>query len=169
MWVWHPRRDALETLYRGKASLLANGQVVWGVVIQANYLLSSPGRDHCPGEVVFPSPSGLTTNPAVLVDVAQRVGELKGTLQQDPALAYISYYLSHEWTRVFGLPVPHSLCLRHACCVSTTMFFRHHLPGRVLTCPILPLISSQGEPRIVLPLPSRYWPGEFVTWWMQFQ
>lgn len=164
-WTWFDTSDNLTTLFQRRYDLLASGVVTWGAIIQANALMWSPGSDNCPGEIVYSSNCDPRVDPEFLGQVAGRLGELKGTAPSHPDLAGIANYLTDEWTRVFGLPVPLEVSDGVPCSISTTFFYRHHLPDRLLTCPLLPMVASLDNPRVVLPLPGRFWPPWFAHWW----
>lgn len=162
---WCSDTDDLTIFFRHKDRLLENGEVVWGHIVQANSLLFSPGKDNCPGEMVYvPNPKAVV-DPQELATVASRLFDLKGTEPGDPGLASIANYITDERIRVYGLRVPSAVSPRLTCAVSTVFFARHHLPQRQLCSPLMPIIISVEKPRVVMPLPARYWPEELVQWW----
>lgn len=162
---WCSDDDELSTFFRHKDRLLENGVVVWGHIVQANRLLFSPGRDNCPGEVVYVPNTKTVVDPEELSAVASKLFDLKGTEPDDPGLASFARYLTDEMIRVYGLRVPSSVSPRLTCAVSTVFFARHHLPERRLCSPLLPIIVNLEKPRVVMPLPARYWPAKLIQWW----
>lgn len=166
LWLRLDPTEPLKTLCQHQRTLLAEGTVVWGYIVQANYRLSQVGNDHCPGELVYSLDEDSDVDHVYLGHVAESLGSLKGTTPADPELLRIAEYLTDETIRVFGLAVPASISLVPRCQISTTLFVRKHLPNRRLCAPLLPVVVSPRQPYVVLPLPARYWPEELLAWWM---
>ncbi len=164
-WLWKYPRDKMHTLFRHAGTVLREGQIVWGCVIQANYLIWKDGDINTGGEVVYSLAHPSRVPPAELQRVAAELANLKGTVPQRPDLAEIANYLTDELIRVFGLEVPRSISPTLPCRIPTTMFFRKHLPQRRLCKPMLPVLVNPREPYVVVPLPARYWPPELIGWW----
>jgi hypothetical protein len=159
--------DALNGLFRNLGSLLAEGSVVWGHIVQANELLFEPGRRNLPAEFVFSLEDRRRVDPRYLSELAMALFDLKGTQPAEPALRPIADHLTDEYQRVFGMPVPASISPGLRCEISTTYVERKHLPGGRLIDGLLPLIVSPRQPRYVIPLPARYWPQELVALWSE--
>jgi hypothetical protein len=180
-WIAHYPDDPLALLFRRSADVFAQGIVVWGHVIQANTRLFDHGDDDLPGEVVYSlavDQDHIDTQR--LRGIAERLYALKGTAPRDPELAPIAEYLTDEKLRVFGLPVPASICsdasglgitqpsvleTDSVCRISTTYFIRDHLPSRRLAGLLLPIVVLPQAPHLVLPLPARYWPKPLLAAW----
>lgn len=165
-WVHGNPPDDLCLLFDNLELLFSRGIVVWGHVVQANQLLFGSGHHNCPGEVVY-SLDDARIEPEDLEQIASRLFALKGTEPQDRESRRIADYLTDECQRVFGLSVPGMLSYPFRCEISTTFFARHHLPGRRLCHPLLPLVVSPHQPRLAMPLPAKYWPSELVAWWVE--
>jgi hypothetical protein len=43
---------------------------------------------------------------------------------------------------------------------------RHHLPNGYLSRSYFPMIVSDGDPKVVMILPCRYWSPAMVQWWI---
>jgi len=162
---WCRKTDRLSIFFDQRDDLLKHGEVVWGHIVQANERLFEGGAGDQPGEIVFPSIASVQIDPAELAEVASRLFDLRETGPFSGQLAEIVDHLNDEYHRVFGMPVPDELSPQFQSMMSTSMIARRHLPRRRLCCPLLPIIASPREPRIVMPLPSRYWPKELVHWW----
>lgn len=167
LWLRLDPSDHMTTYFRHAEKTLGEGVVVWGHVVQANRYLFESTHFNCPGEVVYCLDTLMRPHPDYLSEVANRLYSLKGTHQTDPDLAYISNYLANERIRVFGVPVPPSISPSFQCRISTTLFVRKHLPKRRLCSSLLPLLVSQTEPHVAIPLPARYWPSAFRDWWVE--
>lgn len=149
--------------------LMENGEIIWGVVIQANSLLFSEGDDDCPGELVYSCEPGFDDLKA-LIEIKDKIADLKGTEPEDPRLNEIAFYLTDEMVRVFGLDVPESIAGSLKCKISTTFFMRKHFPDRVLSRGIMPiLVYEKGENTYATVVPSDFWPEYFTDWWESFE
>ncbi len=167
VWLIRDPTDKLMTLFRNLESLFSEGTVVWGHIIQANRLMFEHGTTNCPGELVYSIDDATRVEPGDLQEIAHALFRLKGTEPTDPKLQPIAEYLTNELIRVFGLPVPRAISPSIRCLISTTYFFRKHLPMRRLCTPLLPVVVNPNQPHVAMPLPERYWPQELVAWWIQ--
>lgn len=167
-WVLTPPIDPLEMLFLNIPYLWEHGRVVWGHIVQANSQLFEPGPTSCPAEVVYSLDDQNPAMPDALALVARELFSLKNTSPADARLAPIADHLTDEVSRTFGLGVPRSVSPDHRCRVSTTFIVRKHLPGpnHCLTLGFFPLVASPTDPFVVLPLPSRYWPADFLEIWL---
>ena len=161
--------DPIRLFFNGRKRLLQSGYVTWGSLVQANYLLWQLGRDNAPGEVIFSSDPRLDADPAVLEAVANRLYEFKESPPtNDPEAGAIGRHLAAGTTRAFGMPVPRSVRAPLPLVLSTTYFYRPHLPNPRFLCQrILPLLVSPTDPQIVMVVPARYWPAPLLTWWRE--
>lgn len=164
-WLLLYPGDKLTTHFQNLKTLFSEGIVVWGHVIQANELMFEDGPHSCPGEVVYSIDDSDVVDQEYLQGVAMELYRLKGTKPSDPELLRIADYLTNERIRVFGWPVPSSISPSIRCKISTTYFFRKHLPKRRLCTSLLPVIVNRQEPHTATVLPERYWPRELVEWW----
>lgn len=144
-------------------SVFRDGVIVWGHLIQANNQLFQPGKRDLPGEMVYALNSPNIT-PEELGQVAAGLGSLKGTRPASPALAPIANYLTDEYIRVFGLPVPPAISAK-PCMISTVYFVRHHLPNWMLSDGLMPLVVSPRTPHFAFVLPALYWPEMLLQHW----
>ena len=164
---WMDRDDKLRILFERRVKIMRQGRIYWGATVQANRLLFSPGLANCPGEVVFSLDPSIDDRPEVLVDVAGRIGELKGAECEDEVFQRISDHLADEYQRTLGWPVPERLAGETPCRVSDTVFFRKHLPGRCLSGPYYPMfVYASGKAMLTTMLPGRYWHPQFRARWL---
>lgn len=164
---WCDRNDDLFASFQNKWKLLSNGVVVWAHIVQANALLFEPGTTNCPASVIFSPDQRRHVEPAELGRVAHSLFELKGTSPSEPALKEFADNITNEMTRTFGLKVPESFSPRLQLYESTTFVTRKHLPNRILSVPFFPLVVASEPPYYNFPLPSRYWPQQFVDFWIE--
>lgn len=166
-WLYGDHRDDMNKLLRNLGKLRRNGVVAWGRVIQANNRLFSRGRIDSVGEMVFSIDRATSNHFAEIDSVAKELASLKNTRPTNPLLAQIADYLTDEFIRVFGLPVPTAISPRLACRISSILVYRKHLPrpDRCLKRMHVPLIVGPKPPHFAMILPSRYWPESLLDWW----
>lgn len=167
-WLLEDPADKLNQHFNHVNHVLRSGNVIWGHIIQVNRLLFEDGPDNHPGEIVYSLDDPETVDPNELMDVANKLFALKGTEPDDPDLAPIAEYLTDQYIRVFGLPVPKSISPNINCFISTTVFFRKHLPAQRVICPLFPILINNQSPYIATPLPEKFWPGDFKEQWVQY-
>jgi len=164
-WIKEYPTDKIMVLFQNMRTLFRDGIVVWGQVIQANSHIFEDGIYNVVGELVYSLDESIRTKPEYLQEVASALGELKGTLPDNPELKPIADYLTDERIRVFGLRVPTTISPAAQCRISSTYFVRHHLPTRRLSNTLMPIVVNPREPFVAMPLPGRYWPKSLVEWW----
>lgn len=157
--------DPLEGFFNNYLELLEKGKVVWGRIIQANKRLFDEGEADHPGELVY-SLNDTFQEAEKLNEISVRIGSLKGTEQEDKELNHIAHYLTNEKIRVFGLDVPETISPDCNYKISTTQFFRKHLPNGVLCNRNVPIIIFPKNGFIYSAvLPSHFWPQEMIYEW----
>jgi hypothetical protein len=167
-WLDEEPNDGLNLLFEHMDSVWSDGIVVWGHIIQANVLMYEDNDPECPGELVVV----LDRDPHIkledLLDIAYEIGSLKDDEQEhdDLALRFIGNYLRDERIRLFGHLVPDCLSPRNHARISTTFFVRKHLPKGRLCCGLLPVLVLPREPYFAMTLPERYWPKDFIDFWV---
>ncbi len=164
---WCDSDDDLFATFQNQRLLMSNGIVVWAHIVQANRLLFEAGNDNCPASVVFSPNVSLKIDPNDLGKVAKALFKLKGTSPIESELKEFADNITDERTRTFGLKVPKSISPRVDLYEASTFVTRKHLPNRILTRPFFPLLIAPRAPYYNIPLPSRYWPPQFVDYWCQ--
>ena len=163
-WLLQQPDDKMHVFFDHLSSVFNDGKIVWGHVIQANSSLFEAGPNDAPGELVY-SLQDRDDCHKILPLVARNLFSLKGTSPANPELAPIANYLTDQYIRVYGLPVPPCINPRLDCNISTAMFIRKHLPNNKLCRNLLPIVVREDTPMVAVPLPVRYWPDELVNWW----
>ncbi|MDB5873667.1 MAG: hypothetical protein JWQ07_3109 [Ramlibacter sp.] len=156
--------DELRVVFDSGPALLRKGRVVWGAVVKADKDLEVPGDlEGAPGEILY-DPNGRVPS-ADLHEVAGLIRSLAGRTPDDPATANIAQYLASEGKRVFGLELPPGI-VAYPLKLSSTWFDRASLPGGVLVQPVVPVLVSDEQPGVVMPLPGGSWPQALLDAWM---
>ena len=161
---WCSRDDELRAMYEDRCLLRDEGIVIWGAVVQANQLMFRPGRDNCPGCVIFSFDTRWSDRLVPLAEIAHELFELKHGESSDPAAARFGAMLADEYERAMGLAAPPSLTAGRAVVATTVVFHRKHLPGRKLANGFLPLLVHK-ETAAAFVLPGRYWTEELCDAW----
>lgn len=162
---WWAYFDDLRIFFRQQKSLLENGDVVWGHTVQANSVMFRPGIINAPGDVVFCTDPNADAGLSDLSAIAHRLFQLKGRQINDAEQQSMGDHFADELERTFGVPVPQSVSPTLPCTVSTIFFNRKHLPNRYLSRSFYPIVVSRDTPKIVMVLPSRYWPSRLRDEW----
>ena len=166
LWLHWNDTDKLHGFYYAAPKLFDTGQIVWGHIVQANSQLFEKGTSNCPAQMVYSLDPLVDSNPELLMLVAERLFDLKGTKPADSELAPFAERITDEYSREFGWEVPAKLSGKVPCLVSVTMIFRKHLPNSILSKGLMPILTDPNNPQAALILPSRFWPPELVSWWL---
>ena len=160
--------DSLMRVFFDQAKLRERGEVVWAQVLQAYNFLLAPwlkGESHA-ATILHAGPA--LDDPSPLAEIAARIASLAEAPRADPD-AQAAAAMMHPSRRKYGLPVPAALAGGLEVYCSDLLIFRKLLPqqpkGATLQKLILPLLVAPGETKMVLPVPSRFWPEEFVQFW----
>ena len=161
---WMKPDDPLQRSYGQIEDLLANGDVVWGHVVQANSLLFRPGPEAAPAEVVYCARPDEDVPPEALQAAAGAAFGLKGRKLADPALARIGAALDAEMDRHPPLDLPDAVTHGHSMRMAIVMVHRALLPSRYLSSNFLPLLVSRSRDAAAL-FPCLYWKEDLVRGW----
>ena len=163
--VWCNKSDGLWHVFENQWKLFKDGRIVWAHIVQANVQLFEPGTSDCPASVVFCPDDAINVGVDVLSYAARSMFALKGTLPKDPELLKIAKKVTDEYTRTFGVSVPERFSSGFELYEATTFVSRKHLPNRILSGSLFPMLIACRKPYYSLPLPSRYWPKQFADAW----
>lgn len=160
------QQDILYKQILAMPMLLRHGRVVWAAVVQANSLMFQPREENCPGEIVY-DPTG-TTSLSTLLEMAQKLYQLKGTSPQQADQLQYAHNLTGEMERLFAHPFPQSLAALPLS-ISSLWFWRPHLPNGMLSLPYFPILLCDDDAFAgqVMPLPALFWPVELQQQWLQ--
>jgi hypothetical protein len=159
------RGDALEQLWSCQNELLTQGKLVWGALIQANSALMMPGDFHLPGEVVCSPDPIFDTQPELLVEVASRIYDLKHTRPDDLDLRVVADHITDEMHRSLCERIPTQLTDGRVVVRYTVIFYREHLPTRMLGPSRLMPILVHGRHNLAMILPGPLWSPELKEDW----
>jgi hypothetical protein len=163
----HPWDSLMRTFF-DQAKLREHGEVVWGEVLQANDFLFAPGLkgESHPATIIHATPK--LNDPAPLTQIGVRIKSLANVPGKDPD-SKAALAMMHPSRRKFWTPVPASLAGGHEVYCSDILIFRKLLPeqpkGATLQKLILPIFVAREQTKIVMQVPSKFWPEEFVSFW----
>lgn len=161
---WFSRTDELTEVYRRQWTLLREGDVVWGALVQANGNLFQSGPDDHPAMTTYSADPFFDNDPTRLGAIVNRLYQMKHTTPPDPGERRLAEMITDQMERGMGWVVPKS-CTRGREVVSTSfMVFRRHLPDGILRCGWFPLLTHPETPAVMI-VPLRYWPPDLVRLW----
>jgi hypothetical protein len=165
---WMKADDPLQRFYGRFEDLLANGDVIWGHVVQANALLFRPGPEAAPAHVLYgvsvENEDPREVPPERLRAAAGVAYALKGRKLADPALARVAAALEAETERHPPLDLPDFVTRGHSMRMAVVMVHRVFLPSRHLASSFIPLLVSRSRDAATL-LPCRYWAEDLARGW----
>jgi hypothetical protein len=163
-WWCDEHAPKLLAIYEQQQFLREEGEIVWGVCVQANVLLSQSGRDNCPGAVLYSCQSSWSDELVPLLALAEQLFELKDWTRYADEERAFGRVLANERPSVMHRKVPQSLASGRRVILTTVMFHRKHLPGRRMTHRFFPLLVH-ADVKATLMVPSRYWPVDLLAEW----
>lgn len=157
--------DQLQQLWNCQNDLLTQGKLYWGAIIQANGALMMPGKYHQPGEIVCSPDPIYEAHPDLLLDVASRIYDLKHTEPEDQELRIVADHITDERYRAFCERIPLQLTEGRVGVRYTVVFYREHLPHRMIgPSRILPILVH-GRHNMAMILPGPLWLPELKEDW----
>lgn len=163
--AWMKESDGLNEILRRQTQLLAEGEIRWGALIQANKLLFTPGSGDSPALLVH-SPDGyFDAHPDELRAVGRAMFELKGTNPADPVLKEAAQRVSDDADRYLGFTLPDVFSEREIV-AATFMVFRRHIPQGVLTAALFPILTHPSTQAVMI-VPAEFWPLDLLVMWSE--
>jgi len=157
--------DLLQRQLDARDSLLQQGEVVWGHLVQANSQLWEPGKQDHPASLVYsPDPAYDDCLPA-LGELAHELYLLKGTQPADPAAKQLAATLTDEVSRPARDAGPPTYSHEKEAYLTTLLVHRDHLPGGVLRAGFVPLLIAPQLTPWTLILPGEFWSPELQAAW----
>lgn len=163
---WMEEDDELAAIYREQARLLADGDVVWGWIVQANSKLYDDDGDLAhPGTMVYYERPTNDESLETLAEVARALGDLKGTRPDDPEERAYADMLTGEVERAMTLRPPRSIIGDLPIRSTGVMFHRKHLPVPYLANQFLPILTTRSPSGAAMVLPARFWAADLLDAW----
>jgi hypothetical protein len=151
-----------------QAKLRERGDIVWAQVMQANDFLFAPGLNGESHPATILHATTALNDPEPLSELAQRLLLASNTPDRSPNAAAAAA-MFHPSRRKYWVPVPASMSGGLEVYCSDILIFRKLLPpqpkGATLQKLIFPLFVAPDETRMVLQVPSLFWPESFVQFW----
>ena len=157
--------DELARLWKCQNELLTGGKLYWAALVQVNNALMMPSEFHLPGEVVCSPDPIFDAQPELLEEIASRIYDLKFTQPDDPELRVVADHITNEKHRAFCERIPTQLTVGRVVVRYTVLFYREHLPYRMLgPSRLLPLLVH-GRYDTAMILPAPLWSSELKEEW----
>ena len=146
------------------------GKLTWGRIIQVITLMFQQGKDNCPGEVRIWLEKEKPFDADAFDLIGSKLYVIKGysehfdPLDEREEKAFAAY-LEDQMVRVYGLKVPSRIADGLNVRVSTVFFQRRHIPNKVISNLLFPVLYLNEDPMVAVMVPSRFWPQELLQNW----
>ncbi len=154
-------KPPFNVLFEAQDVLFAEGNAVWGTIVQANGDLFSPGPEDLPAVVIYSLDEKIDSDPELIKRVARGLFSLKGR-QTSPDLQEFSDRLKSERTNRWKIPVPLRISNNIQCFYTSALIVRNHLPRGYLYSNLFPFLVCPAKTNVGTILPSRYWSEKFL-------
>lgn len=155
--------DALHKMEGKRWSVLSEGTIVWGYLVQGNVALFSPGLEGSPADVLFSPTPSIEVNPEYLSEFAGKLYKIKTDAIESEKDTSFYKHIQNDRDRAQGIKCP--ISNNNELMVSTILINRSDLPYGFLIVPFFPLaVFPDGVVSIV---PEKYWPEVFVRLWTE--
>jgi hypothetical protein len=159
-------KDGLLRILEDQDRLLAQGQVFWGQLVQANQILFVPeNRMTCPANVVYSTDSFFDGRLSLLSSMARGLFAQKGSTRADREIQEFVDAVTDEMRRVLRQEMPHSYTGGRSVYFATCFIQPTHLPFGYLNRPSFPIIVNPEQTPAMMLLPSRYWSPDLIELW----
>ena len=159
------KMDPLNVIYREEKTLLKEGNVFMGCIVQANKNLFKrfPPLNY-PAVMIYSPDPVLGTDGNRLYAIAHKLFSYKDRPQDTPEeLRELAGWITDEITRFFNVPLPDSLTGGKEVYITVFQVMRKNLPGKKLQQNILPILAAPGSCKSATVLPKELWPERFVN------
>lgn len=171
------RKDPLGDIYNSADTLLNEGNVYYGVVVQANELLFKRFNIYdCPMNVIYSTSNFFNKHPDMLHTAAHYIYSFKNTDEAPPEIKKVVNSVTDEYERLIDSPVDMKDIpvlnflpeLNNTTAYFTTvMVFRKHIPKGYIKGWLVPIIAMDRKPHSVMVLPKKYWSKGFIeNYWI---
>lgn len=162
---WMKPADPLAEIGNQQMRLLAEGNIVWAALVQANTLLFSPGNHDCPAQAIYSSDPHFDGRIYELRTISSRIQQLKNTTPSDPEAKRVADLVTDEMDRSMNWKLPKLLTDKDVRS-TTIMVYRKHIPNGVLTSGVFPILMHPSTEGVMI-VPFEFWPIELIKMWQQ--
>lgn len=155
-------------IFHKKNTLLKEGMIVWGYIIQANLLLFKPGKNHSTAAIVYSLDPAFNDNLGELHRIATELYELKNKIIEHPELLdlkEIAKAITNEKDTLINVQIPNSVALDKVVYYTTIPVYRRDLPLNYLKSCWVPILVAPKQTSISRILPTRYWSSSMIKAW----
>ena len=133
------------------------GKVAAGALVQANSLLFEKGDDSCPANYIYSTDPYYMKYPGDLLGLARALFTTKGEQGDHPTIQRLADLLEDEEERIFAYKLPRNITEGRDVYFTTVMVDREHLPDKMITEPVSPMLVLENERPDAILLPYWYW------------
>jgi hypothetical protein len=142
-WIIDDREEPLKVVYRDFKKLVGDGDIVFGYIIDASPEIYSEGENDLPATIIYSLDAEFYDRDR-LKNVGVKVRES-------------GQYKSYLKSRVFSKILPTGITEGKEVYITTIILCRKHLPMRILSRDILPVIVMPNETNASIVVPKYYW------------
>lgn len=163
-WMKKDFRPALQELWRNEIRVFREGSIVWGHIVQAHPKLYLQGTIDYPAALIYSRDAYFDDRPGELAQMAEALGELKGSRHDHPQMQLFSDMMREEREVQLNMALPRPLTKGRAVTYTTVLVFRKHLPVAHLVLDLVPLVVHP-QLQATWILPARWWPAALLDMW----
>lgn len=142
-WIIEDKEEPLKVIYKDSKKLIADGDIVLGHIIEAAPELLLEGEIDLPVTIIYSLDSQFSRGEE-LEELASKVKESE-------------IFTNSLEKRIFNEKLPSSLVGDREVYMTTLILCRKHLPMRVLSRELLPVIVMPDETNASIVVPKYYW------------
>jgi len=165
LWARLGDDKRFEEIFLNQLSLLKDGKLVWGKIIQANSMLFSSGKSNHPAAIIYSLDNIIDNSPEIIEEAASQLYSFKGKNTENPELQIFADKLANEVDADLKLAIPKELTEGVECFYTCIMVHRNHLPNKILSMGLFPLLVNPERTDATMILPSKYWQLSFIELW----
>lgn len=172
--AWLRRSREHRGTWVGEERLYEVGEVHWGWVLMANNRMWLPGPEAAPGEVLWSPDPYVAGHPSWLQQPMEAYWRLRDPpdigqrrLRTDvPGLEALVGFASEDRRVAKRRRFPTLLSRQRVVYHEVVLFYREHLPGRMLADSRVPLVLHPTQADLpARVLPQRFWPPDLRVGW----
>jgi hypothetical protein len=159
---WMKTDDGLYPAHQNLLTILNEGYLTWGAIVQANNMLWRAGESDCPCDIIYtdiPCFSDITA----LGNLSSFLYSLKETVPEREDLQDYIAVVTNERIRTRHYSLPKDL-IGVQTFASGMMVYRQHLPNRYLQNRFVPIMVHPSLKAVMI-IPSLYWTQELKNQW----
>lgn len=149
-------------VFNNKNTLLKQGKICYGALLQANSMLFKSGLGNNPAVILYSFDSYFEQNPQELRQLGAELFKYKNMTACPPELQYTISLIKNERSHIQNLKLPLNFTKGREVFFTVVMVVRKHLPRRKITGYIFPVLAAPEICKGAIILPKNYWTDNLV-------